>query len=373
MKNISFTYVLLAAVLCAASVQTSESEVLSSTDISEIIQSAEAESALGAHNAVVLTSNEDPSSDLEDAHDEDDVPEEEEEVADFEEDEEDSSDEESSSDLEDAEDDDEAPEDDVEASEAEEEDDIDEEPSTELLAIGGRAVTMQGRDFSHEAAKKQLTKAALDVHGGDYKAALASMIQHVKNGLEIMQNSTTSQLRAVTDKRDAAKLVLDQAVRTVAEREKTFSDSLSAKEAVERACKTAQDLVTGTRAVFSAATLSFTSRNPVIEKELALIRSIVDKVAELNATNLQETRNLITDLQTYEAEAGPLFEMIDIAREHAEFTRPILVLLSQIQAKIVAERDSINAAVSSARSAYDAAQSKSSDSCDKVEVKRIES
>lgn len=221
--------------------------------------------------------------------------------------------------------------------------------------------------------KKQQTKAALDVHGGDYKAAFASLMQHVKSGLETMKSSADSQLKAVTDKRDAAKLVFDQAVRTAAQREKTFSDSLSAKEAVERACKNAQDVVIGTQAVLSAASSSFNARSPVIEKELAVIRSIMDRVADLKSINFQETRDMITGLQTYEAEAEPLFEMIDIAREHAEFTKPILDLLNKLQAKLVAERDSINNAVSSARSAHVAAQATSSAACGQVEVKRIES
>ncbi len=224
-----------------------------------------------------------------------------------------------------------------------------------------------------EILKKQQTKAALDVHGGDYKAAFASLMQHVKNGLQTMKSSTESQLKAVTDKRDAAKLVLDQAVRSAAQREKTFSDSLSAKEAVERACKNAQDAATGTQAVLSAVSSTFSVRSPVIEKELAVIRSIVARVADLKSINLQETRDMITGLQTYEAEAEPLLEMIDIAREHAEFTKPILDLLNKLQDKLIAERDSINNDVSSARSAHSAALSTSSAACGIVEAKRIES
>jgi len=50
--------------------QTSESEALSPKEISEIVKSAEAQGPSGAHNAVILTSNEEPSSDPEDVEDE---------------------------------------------------------------------------------------------------------------------------------------------------------------------------------------------------------------------------------------------------------------------------------------------------------------
>jgi hypothetical protein len=70
MRTTTVICLLLAALLCAAALQTSESEALSPTDISEIVQSAEAESPVGARNAVILTSDEEPSSDLEDAEDE---------------------------------------------------------------------------------------------------------------------------------------------------------------------------------------------------------------------------------------------------------------------------------------------------------------
>jgi HJR/Mrr/RecB family endonuclease len=69
MKTTTVICLLLAAQLCAAAQQTSESEALSPKDISEIVQSAEAQGPSGAHHAVILTSNEEPSSDPEDVED----------------------------------------------------------------------------------------------------------------------------------------------------------------------------------------------------------------------------------------------------------------------------------------------------------------
>jgi hypothetical protein len=65
-------------------------------------------------------------------------------------------------------------------------------------------------------------------------------------------------------------------------------------------------------------------------------------------------------------------EMIYIAREHAEFTKPILDLLRQLQAKLLAERDSLRNAVSSATSAHINRKSIVEDNCSKVDVKKIE-
>jgi hypothetical protein len=221
-------------------------------------------------------------------------------------------------------------------------------------------------------AKANAAKAALAAHSGDHKAVFATLMQHVKSGLETMKSDADSQLKAVTDKRDAAKVVLDDAIRSFTERERTFSDAASSWQAHVQACKTAQDAAIGTLAVFNAASSTFNARNPVVDKELAVIVKLVDQVKDLKSINLQETRDMISNLQTFEAEAEPLMNMIDIAREHAEFTKPILDLLEQLRAKLQAEKNSITEAVASAKRANDQAQATSTDTCGKVDAKRIE-
>ena len=126
------------------------------------------------------------------------------------------------------------------------------------------------------------------------------------------------------------------------------------------------------QAVMTTATSTFNERNPVVEKELAVIAMIILKVPDLKSISLQETRDMVLNLQTFEEEAKPLMEMIYIAREHAEFTKPILDFLRQLQAKLLAERDSLRNAVSSATSAHINRKSIVEDNCSKVDVKRIE-
>jgi hypothetical protein len=147
---------------------------------------------------------------------------------------------------------------------------------------------------------------------------------------------------------------------------------VSSWEAHVQACKTAHDAAIGTLAVFNAASSTFNARNPVVDKELAVIVKLVDQVRDLKSINLQETRDMISNLQTFEAEAEPLMDMIDIAREHAEFTKPIMDLLEQLRAKLQTEKESITDAVASAKRENDKAQATSTDTCGKVDAKRIE-
>ena len=90
------------------------------------------------------------------------------------------------------------------------------------------------------------------------------------------------------------------------------------------------------------------------------------------AKRIRPRLQLIYDCHEFEAEAASLSEMIDLAREHAEFTKPILDLLDQLQAKLVAERDALTIAASNAKNAHATAQATSATACGKVEAKRIE-
>jgi len=223
-----------------------------------------------------------------------------------------------------------------------------------------------------ETFKQQQTAAALAAHGGDHRALFATLMQHIRTNLDSMKSNTDSQLAAVTARRDSSRVVLDLATQRAAEVETAFSNAAAAKRAVDLSCKNAQDASLMSQAVLTAASASFNERNPVVEKELAVISMIILKVADLKAINLQETRDMVSNLQTFEEEAKPLMEMIDIAREHAEFTKPILDLLRQLQAKLLAERDSLSSAVASATSAHVNRKSIVDDACSKVDARRIE-
>ena len=228
------------------------------------------------------------------------------------------------------------------------------------------------RPIDAETVKRQIAAAALAAHGGDHRALFATLMKQIRDNLDSMRSSSDTQLAAVTAKRDASKSALDRATQRAAERETVFSNAAAAKRAVDQACKHAQDSALMSQAVMTTATSTFNERNPVVEKELAVIAMIILKVADLKSISLQETRDMVLNLQTFEEEAKPLMEMIDIAREHAEFTKPILDLLRQLQAKLLTERDSLRNAVSSATSAHLNRKSIVEDNCSKVDVKRIE-
>jgi hypothetical protein len=120
-----------------------------------------------------------------------------------------------------------------------------------------------------------------------------------------------------------------------------------------------------------------------------VIAELIQKVGELKNINLQEnagvskqqaarnaavsqTRAMIVNLQTFESEAGPLSEMIELAREHAEFTQPILNLLNQLIAKLDLEQGNLNTAVSTAATLNSAAQQLSTTNCNTKATRLIE-
>ncbi len=76
---------------------------------------------------------------------------------------------------------------------------------------------------------------------------------------------------------------------------------------------------------------------------------------------------MIQSLQIFADEAKPLSEMIEMAREHAEFTGPILKLLKELQAKLLAEQNSLQTEVNSAKDADSKAAASAKSTCEKKE------
>ena len=257
--------------------------------------------------------------------------------------------------------------------------------------VNWKLISMWYRSSGFEAkaaARTAALKAALDQHAGDYKALFSAMMQQMKSGIESTKIDAVAQLKTITDKRDSAKVILDQKVASTNEKEKAFVAASTSFEAADQSCTSASNTAVAAVATLKSVSATFDARNPVIDKELAVIRQLIDKIGELKALNLQEssdsdhesarsavvskTRDMILNLQSFDEEAGPLSEMIELAREHAEFTKPILDLLNQLVSKLLAERDVITKAVSSAKVAHTEAQSASATNCDRREVKRIE-
>jgi hypothetical protein len=212
------------------------------------------------------------------------------------------------------------------------------------------------------------------------------MMKQIKGGLATMKAEAETEFQAITSKRDAVKDILASRIASAQAKEKEFSSATAAFEAADKACTSAKNTATAASATLKATTDSLNARNPIIEKELAVIRQLVDKVGELKSINLQEssgqeaarssayqrTRDLIGALQTFEDEAAPLSEMIEMAREHAEFTQPIVKLLKDLEAKLLAELNSLRSDVASAQSANTNAQSYQKSTCELREAKRLE-
>jgi len=237
-----------------------------------------------------------------------------------------------------------------------------------------------------EAAVVKVARDALDAQKGDYKTLFVAMMKQIKSGLATMKAEAETEFQAITSKRDAVKDILASRIASAQAKDKEFSSATAAFDAADKACTSAKNTATAASATLKATTDSLNARNPIIEKELAVIRQLVDKVGELKSINLQEssgqeaarssayqrTRDLIGALQTFEDEAAPLSEMIEMAREHAEFTQPIVKLLKDLEAKLLAELNSLRSDVASAQSANTNAQSNQKSTCELREAKRLE-
>jgi len=182
------------------------------------------------------------------------------------------------------------------------------------------------------------------------------------------------------------KEVLDSRIKSAQLAEKSFSDATIALRNADKACTSARNDASTAAGTLKATTDSLKTRNPLIVKELEVIAHLLQKVEELKSINLQEsssqesartaayqqTRDIIESLQTFGDEAAPLSAMIQMAREHAEFTGPIVTLLKQLQAKLLAEQESLRREVKSAQAASDSAQSTQVSVCERHEAKKLE-
>jgi len=210
----------------------------------------------------------------------------------------------------------------------------------------------------------------------DYKSAFADMMAKVKGGLDSMLADSKAEYKSITDKRDAAKIILEAKKVTAAAADQAFASAVAAYNLEDTKCTTASNDAISALATKNAAASEFSTRNPVIQKELNTITSLLAMIQTLKEINLQETVNedarastskSLHDtailLATFNDDAGPLAEMVELAREHAEFTGPIIVLLKQLEAKLLAERATITTAASVASQASSTAATDATASC----------
>lgn len=214
------------------------------------------------------------------------------------------------------------------------------------------------------------------------------MMEQVMGGLNTVMKNADDRLLALNSKRNSIRALLSETIEALKGKEKAFNDASAAHRAADRECTTAKNAEIAATSALSAATASLKSRNPIVEKELAIIRQLIDQVGVLKSLNEKQSsvggqeaarnaayaqsKDTVKSLQALNEEAGPLSKMIEIAREHAEFTKPILDLLNQLQAKLLAEQNSLTSAVASAKVAIDKAQSSAASPCKLADATKVE-
>jgi hypothetical protein len=210
------------------------------------------------------------------------------------------------------------------------------------------------------------------------------MVKQIKLGMNSMKSNIVAEFADITSKRDGAEQVLRARTESAQQKDREFTAATQAYETADEACTKAADAAVASDARLTTAVESFSSRSPVIAKEREVIRQLVAQVEQLKSINLQEstgqaskkrdavmdqTRQTLLSLKTFASEAGSLTEMIEVAREHAEFTKPILELLAQLDEKLAKEHDSLSQAVTSAKAVNVEAQSTSKSVCDEKKAK----
>jgi len=204
----------------------------------------------------------------------------------------------------------------------------------------------------------------------------AAMVKKIKAGLEAILTYAQEDCARITKKRDAAKIIFDSRFDTAVAAEKTFTTAFNVRNVEDTTCTKNTAEATATLATRNAANSDLSSRNPVIQKELDVLDRLFGLIDQLKAINLQETvdvdahtsatqdlHDTVVMLQSMNDEAGPLAEMVELAREHAEFTKPILDLLNQLKSKLLKEREQVTTAATAATNAYNVAAEAAAKSC----------
>ena len=207
----------------------------------------------------------------------------------------------------------------------------------------------------------------------------------IQSSLETMLADSNAECAAVTKKRDASKVILDSKSAAVSTADKVFSTSFAAQSVMDSSCTQNTAVATATLATKNYANSELSTRDPVIQKELDILDKLLSLIGTLKSINLQvdvdvdarasasqSLHESVMLLQSMNDEAGPLAEMVELAREHQEFTKPILDLLNQLKAKLLKERDTLRTAATRESDAYNVAAEKATKSCASKDAKTAE-
>jgi len=207
----------------------------------------------------------------------------------------------------------------------------------------------------------------------------------IQSSLETMLADSSAECEYMTKQRDAAKVIFDSKSDTASAADKAFATSFAVKSVEDSSCTQNTNDAAASLATRNAANSELSTRNPVIQKELDVLDQLVSLIGTLKSINLQvdvdvdarasasqSLHESVMLLQSMNDEAGPLAEMVELAREHQEFTKPILDLLNQLKAKLLKERETLRTAATRESDAYNAAAEKATKSCASKDAKTAE-
>ena len=207
----------------------------------------------------------------------------------------------------------------------------------------------------------------------------------IQSSLETMLADSSAECAYMTKQRDASKVIFASKSDAASAADKGFSTSFAAQSVEDSSCTQNTADATATLATRNAANSELSTRNPVIQKELDTLAQLVSLIGTLKSINLQVDVDLdarasasqslhesVMLLQSMNDEAGPLAEMVELAREHQEFTKPILDLLNQLKAKLLKERDTLTTAATASSNAYTVAAAAAQKSCASKDAKTAE-
>jgi len=206
--------------------------------------------------------------------------------------------------------------------------------------------------LQHDAVEKFETAASQRaLTDSDYKQHFKDLMIKVKSGMKSMVDQLDLELASVTKKHQEMQLILNDKKATSSRLQKEFAASLAAFETADKTCKTSTLLVTTTRVEMSAMQSEQSKRNPIIEKELKVLDQLLGTIQDLKSINLQvgnskaratatkSVHDSLSELTLIDHEAAPIAQMLELAREHADFTGPIIELINGLRDKILKERD----------------------------------
>ena len=207
----------------------------------------------------------------------------------------------------------------------------------------------------------------------------------IQSSLETMLADSSAECEYMTKQRDAAKVIFDSKSNAASAADKAFATSFAVKSVEDSSCTQNTNDATAFLATRNAANSQLSTRNPVIQKELDVLDQLVSLIGTLKSINLQvdvdvdarasasqSLHESVMLLQSMNDEAGPLAEMVELAREHQEFTKPILDLLNQLKAKLLKERETLRTAATRESDAYNVANEKATKSCASKDAKTAE-